>query len=296
MTDREREKLERRKRLEALSNSEKEELLLRLKEIKAKREKKERKGNSGLAITSLVLGIIGIIGCVVPILNNISFFFGLLAFVFGLIAVLRAKKTNFKNNLGKAGLILAILTMAGVLISQAYYAHLFNKIDKGLESISKDIEKETDLPETSKEAKKENFTIGQEFTVGRVTYKINSTEIVDEIKTGNELLDAKARAKFLVLNVTVTNNGDKELLVSSSFFKLKLGKKIYESAEYSANSAANYSENGEELFFKGINPDVSITGNVVFDVQEDVLKNKDLLLQVQTGVFGTETGFVTLNK
>ena len=50
---------------------------------------------SGLATAGLVLGIVGICLSFIPILNNASFFLGILALIFGIISLV--KKTSKGN-------------------------------------------------------------------------------------------------------------------------------------------------------------------------------------------------------
>ncbi|SKA03826.1 protein of unknown function [Pilibacter termitis] len=173
---REQEKEERRKRLAQLAGEEfAEKQVAQKKQEKSVKEvsenvevasfkaktNQERKGNSGFAITALVLGIIGVLGCLIPIVNNVSFIFGILAFIFGLIAILRAKKTNVKNGLGKAGFVLSIVTMIGVFASQALYSSVLEKasdeIEKNLSSVSDELPKTAQTTESSQEESEEYY-------------------------------------------------------------------------------------------------------------------------------------------
>ena len=60
-------------------------------------EKVENK-KSGLATAGLVLGIIGICLSFIPILNNASFFLGILAVIFGIIPLIK-KQVREKQSL-----------------------------------------------------------------------------------------------------------------------------------------------------------------------------------------------------
>ena len=72
------------------------------------------KQKSGLGTAGLVLGIIGICTSFIPIINNLSFFMGVLAVIFGIIVLIK------KGSKGKAiaVVILGILTIAITLSSQ----------------------------------------------------------------------------------------------------------------------------------------------------------------------------------
>ena len=54
------------------------------------KEKTERK--SGLAIAGLILAILAILGSWMPIINNVSFLFAVIALVFGIIGFIAIKK------------------------------------------------------------------------------------------------------------------------------------------------------------------------------------------------------------
>ena len=89
-------------------------------------KKVESSGNSGLATASMVLGIIGIVMSFIPIINNIAFFLGIIAVIFGAICLFK------KTGKGKAiaGLILGILAVVITLSMQ-------KSISDGLDKASK---------------------------------------------------------------------------------------------------------------------------------------------------------------
>ena len=53
---------------------------------------REETQKSGLCTAGLVLGIIGVCTSFIPIINNLSFFLGVLAVIFGLVSIKRASK------------------------------------------------------------------------------------------------------------------------------------------------------------------------------------------------------------
>ncbi|WP_404427333.1 DUF4352 domain-containing protein [Ureibacillus chungkukjangi] len=161
-------------------------------------------------------------------------------------------------------------------------------------------EKETEKPkeETAQEAKEEvnEETVGKgtPLEVGDVTFTLNDAQLADQV--GPSVLPTTASGKYLVLDVTLKNNGNEAITVDSSFFKLTRGEKTYES-DSAASMSANQGEDGtiqNSFFLQEVNPDMEITGKVVFDVAPDVAEATDLQLQVQTGFWGTETGTINL--
>lgn len=139
----------------------------------------------------------------------------------------------------------------------------------------------------SSENKEKTYGIGETVKVGDIEYTVNS--INSQKTVGTEYLNTKAQETFLVINLTLKNNGKDAIDVSDSFFKLKRDDK-----EYETNSEGNiYLE--DSIIYTNINPDASLTGNICFDVTQDTIDYEGLQLQVQTGVFGTEKGLINLH-
>ena len=145
-----------------------------------------------------------------------------------------------------------------------------------------------------KKSEKQVFRIGQDVTVGKVVYRVDSKEVADTV--GNEYLNSTAKGKFLVLNVTVTNNGDKAITVTDDFFKLYKGKTEFK-ADTTATMYANQAANGDSaaFFLQELNPESTLSGKVIFDVSEDTISDPSTQLQVQTGIWGTQTKKINLN-
>lgn len=51
----------------------------------------------------------------------------------------------------------------------------------------------------------------------------------------------------------------------------------------------------KKFFLSELNPENSITGNVVFDLNAETANASGLVLQVQTGVWGTQKGKINLD-
>lgn len=73
---------------------------------------------------------------------------------------------------------------------------------------------------------------------------------------------------------------------------LKSGEKTFDAD----STVGNYANPNTEFFLEQINPDLSATGKVVFDVSEEVIANPELLMQVQSGFFGTQTGTIKIGQ
>lgn len=83
----------------------------------------EPAGKSGLAIAGLVLGIVAVATSFMPIINNASFFIGLVGLVLGIIGLVQTRKgTKSGTGLSVAAIILNVVACIAVLASQAFYS------------------------------------------------------------------------------------------------------------------------------------------------------------------------------
>lgn len=114
---------------------------------------------------------------------------------------------------------------------------------------------------------------------------MNGIETTDTI--GDEYLNQKAQETYLIVSVTVKNNGDDALSVLDSFFKLKKGDKTY-----NTDSTAIMYLVDESIFAKEINPDASLMKK---SCSKATIDDKNLQLQVQTGAWGTEKRLINLH-
>lgn len=84
------------------------------------KDKTERK--SGLAIAGFIIAILAILGSAIPIFNNVSFFFAIVALVFGVIGLIAIRKgKRVGQGLAIATIILSILTFVVVIVTQSFY-------------------------------------------------------------------------------------------------------------------------------------------------------------------------------
>lgn len=83
----------------------------------------EPAGKSGLAIAGLVLGIVAVATSFMPIINNASFFIGLVGLVLGIIGLVQTRKgTKSGTGISVAAIILNVVACIAVLASQAFYS------------------------------------------------------------------------------------------------------------------------------------------------------------------------------
>lgn len=153
------------------------------------------------------------------------------------------------------------------------------------ETVEKKASEET---KNTEEATKAEHKIGEIVKVGDVEYIVNSKSLSQNV--GGEY-GKTANGIYLIVNVTVKNTGKKSIKVTDDFFKLLKGD-----TEYATDGAAGLYANEEAKFFLSeLNPENSITGNVVFDLSNETANASGLQLQVQTGIWGTQKGKISLD-
>lgn len=90
--------------------------------------KQERKV---LGILAIIFGALALLGSWMPIINNFSFILAILALIFGLIGFAVNRKRP--KTLAIIGTVLAVVSIAIVLVTQAMYAKSLDKIGKDVE-------------------------------------------------------------------------------------------------------------------------------------------------------------------
>ena len=213
------------------------------------------------------------------------FSFGILSFFFYL------KKPEKRKNSKYIVLAGVVLFIVGLIIPspESPAEDSVAVAQEGASSESSADDPESQVSEEVAQVEVESFSIGEEVTVGDVAYTVNSISSAQTL--GGEYMNKTAQGMFLVVNVTVTNKGNESLDVSNSFFTLVDGEKQYDS-DGVASLYAN--EDGQSFFVNSINPDLSLSSNVAFDVTQAIVDSQTKQLQVQTGAWGTETGLINL--
>lgn len=164
--------------------------------------------------------------------------------------------------------------------------------DKATTSDANTLKEQPAKAETPKKAKPETKEskvagIGEVVKVGKVEFTVNSTSTAKNV--GGEY-GQNAQGTYLLVNVTVKNTGNESITTDTSFFQVKAGEKTYDAD----STASIYANEATDFFLQQVNPDLSATGVVVFDVSDELIANPELMLQVQTGFFGTETGLIKI--
>lgn len=180
----------------------------------------------------------------------------------------------------------SVVLLSGLLLTACSSSE---SVKETVEKVTEKTEQVAEQSASSEAVAKETPTygIGQDVKVGDVVYKVNSKELSTNV--GGEF-GKNANGTFVVLNVTVTNQGKEALMVDSNFFTLLKGD-----VKFDADSSAGiYANEDANFFLTNLNPENSVTGNVVFDVSPETANDPSIQLQVQTGFWGTETAVINL--
>ena len=140
----------------------------------------------------------------------------------------------------------------------------------------------------------EEVKIGEPAEIADVIFTVDGVEETDQISSGNEFIDdVTTSGKFVILDVTVENNKNDSITINSSFFTIYTD----DGKEYDVNSDGEVmmamGDAMDDFFLTKINPGLSKSGKIVFEVGEDVDVSKSTL-KAQTGFWGTETVEVKL--
>ncbi|SDJ08690.1 DUF4352 domain-containing protein [Salimicrobium halophilum] len=147
---------------------------------------------------------------------------------------------------------------------------------------------------STSEKEEQTYAIGDTVDVGDMTYTINGKSTAQQV--GPSTLPEEANGMYVVLDVTVKNNGNEAVTVDGSYFKLKQGETTFE-ADSGASMSANQGEDGtiqNSFFMEQLNPSSEMSGKVVFDVAPEIAEADNLKVQAQEGMFGSVSKTIQL--
>ena len=191
------------------------------------------KTKSGLCTAGLVLGIIGLCTSFVPIINNASFFMGVIAIIFGLLSIKKASKSKLFVTV-----IVGILAIAITLSVQ-------KSASDSLDALSDDLDKATG--NSTEEVLKNDVDVEiGDFEVTTDEYGLNDTKLT--VKLTNKTNETKS---FDVQIEAVDLNGNR----------------ITQEYVYAMNLAAGQSQNFDIFTFIS-SDEVESMQNATFKVIE----------------------------
>ena len=131
------------------------------------------------------------------------------------------------------------------------------------------------------ESKKE---LSKEGESSKVKITVGSVESIDSV--GGEYLKEKAQGVFKVVEVSITNNQKDAITVDANSFKLMDNQDREFKYSTQAQTAYDIGNGGKSDFFlKQLNPGLTQTGKIIFDVPADA---QGLVLKARGGMTGKE--------
>lgn len=111
------------------------------------------------------------------------------------------------------------------------------------------------------------------------------TDISQAKSLGSSFTKADAQGTFNVVTLTIKNVGKETVTIDSSMMKIidSEGRKFDRSVD--GQTAKGLSQGKVDLFLQQVQPGLSVTGDLVFDLPDDAT---DLKLIVKGSMFGTE--------
>jgi hypothetical protein len=117
-----------------------------------------------------------------------------------------------------------------------------------------------------------DYAIGEKVAADKLVYTINKVETTQKI--GNKT----SEGKFVIVNASVLNNDKEPRMITSTVFEITDEKDRKFRTTDDMNVAFKV---GDTIMYKDLNPGLSKTGNIVFEVPADATRLK---LKVASGV------------
>ncbi len=131
--------------------------------------------------------------------------------------------------------------------------------------------------------------IGDEVSIGNFTYRVNG---VDFLKTiGSDFSSTTADGIFIIVNLSLVNNDNKEHTVDNSMFKLTDANGAQFESSIEGSTELEIGGN-ETLFLKQCNPQITKSGFLIFEVPVIAVYN----LHLSGGLWSGKTAIVELSE
>lgn len=149
-----------------------------------------------------------------------------------------------------------------------------------------DQDKETkdEEPEEVEESTSDTIPIGDQGVSEDLELTINEVGETSKISEGDFISYEPDSGKYALVNVTLKNIGSSSVSLHNGMFKLHTGE-----AEYNPTTLIGLNNN--YISFESINPGLDITGNLVFNVPDDLSVEKGTIVFSGTGLFSDPIEF-----
>ena len=112
--------------------------------------------NKVLGILAIVFGAIALLGSWIPIINYLSFFIGTIALILAIIGLIINQKKP--KTLSIIGSVISFFSLIIALVTQSFYSRMFNEMGKGLDVLTNSYSSYFDSSERKEEKEKEEST------------------------------------------------------------------------------------------------------------------------------------------
>lgn len=229
-------------------------------------------GVSWLALSALILAIISVLLCWVPIVNNVVFILGLLALGLGVAAVIGAfRHRRSTRGMSITAVCLSVLSLVGVLATQAFYGSLFDttspRSEAAVTAPAEDPSSEAGVaPEPAPgnaEVSSDAAALGtkqevSDYDVTVTGVNLDATDIIAEENQFNDVADGR----YVLVDVTVQYLGTDE---ADPWVDLDITFVGSDARQYDANSCDAVSPNSAMDV-----PTLENTGTASYQVCMDV--------------------------
>ena len=112
--------------------------------------------NKVLGILAIVFGAIALLGSWIPIINYLSFFIGTIALILAIIGLIINQKKP--KTLAIIGSVISFFSLIIALVTQSFYSRMFNEMGKRFDTLSSSYRSYIDSSEREEEKEKEEST------------------------------------------------------------------------------------------------------------------------------------------
>lgn len=212
------------------------------------------KKKSVLPVVGLVIGIFALLSSWMPIVNNASFFIGVIGLIVAVIGLIKDRKNpKVGNGLAIVAIVINVLAMGVVLATQGMYSSAIDEATSGV-SVSSSQEQGSEAS-GSNDSKVTELADYSKMKVGQsVTLDDGLVVRVKAVKTG--LVDYDG-SKVTCVTVTYKNSSDEKVSFDSYDWKAENKKGTQRDTMY-------FGKQKDELSYGELKKGGSVTGNVYF--------------------------------
>ena len=148
-----------------------------------------------------------------------------------------------------------------------------------------------EVAETATSNEETTYSIGEAVDVGGLSVTVNGKS--NQATVGNEFLNETAGSgNYLLLDITITNNGNEAVTVDDSNFKLIKGETTFKS---DGTATIYVNDESASFFLNQLNPESTLSGIVAFDISEESASDPSLQLEVSGGFFSGDKELININ-